>query len=573
MSHEIQKVTCQNHNISKHCQGEFTIEPDDFVFYDKIKVPPPTFCPECRMIRRFNFRNERFLFRRPDAKTGLEIFSTFPAESKVAVYQNSFWFGDLWDPFVFGFDYDFSKNFFEQFAHLLSIAPIPARSVFDMVNSDYCNEASGCKNAYLCFNTDYVEDSAYARKVRNLKNSFDIYEADESELCYESLTLEKCYRTFYSQECESCVDVWFSKRLRGCTNCFGCVNLVNKSNCFFNEQLSKEEYSERIKNFNSGSYHKILEYKKKAEDFWLNHPVKYNHSISVINATGDRLYNSRNLKECYYTKDAENLKYCQDIWAKTNNCYDYSVWGDGAENIYEAMTCGMGIFNLKFCFNCWEGSRDLDYCGYCVGSNNCFGCVGLYKKQYCIFNKQYSKEEYFIMVEKIKKHMNEMPYIDKKGRVYKYGEFFPFELAPLSYNESLSNDFFPLSKDEILEKGYLYRDIKIKEFDKTILTKDIPDDIQDIQDAFTKEVLECEDCNRAFKIIPIEFQFYERIKLPIPRKCYDCRFVNRFKFVNPPKFYHRKCMKENCEVEFETSYAPDRPEIVYCEKCYQQEIY
>jgi hypothetical protein len=40
------------------------------------------------------------------------------------------------------------------------------------------------------------------------------------------------------------------------------------------------------------------------------------------------------------------------------------------------------------------------------------------------------------------------------------------------------------------------------------------------------------------------------------------------------------CNKENhinhqgkCNVEFETSYAPDRSEIVYCEKCYQQEVY
>ncbi len=32
-------------------------------------------------------------------------------------------------------------------------------------------------------------------------------------------------------------------------------------------------------------------------------------------------------------------------------------------------------------------------------------------------------------------------------------------------------------------------------------------------------------------------------------------------------------MKEGCQNEFETSYAPDRPEIVYCERCYQQEVY
>jgi hypothetical protein len=47
----------------------------------------------------------------------------------------------------------------------------------------------------------------------------------------------------------------------------------------------------------------------------------------------------------------------------------------------------------------------------------------------------------------------------------------------------------------------------------------------------------------------------------------------RIKRVNPPKLWHRKCMKEGCQNEFETSYAPERPEIVYCEKCYQQEVY
>ncbi|MFA6585673.1 MAG: cytochrome C551 [Candidatus Paceibacterota bacterium] len=38
--------TCQN------CKKDFTIEPEDFNFYEKINVPPPTFCPECRMVRR-----------------------------------------------------------------------------------------------------------------------------------------------------------------------------------------------------------------------------------------------------------------------------------------------------------------------------------------------------------------------------------------------------------------------------------------------------------------------------------------------------------------------------------------
>jgi len=52
----VEKRMCQN------CKREFTITPDDFAFYSKIKVPPPTFCPDCRLQRRMTFRNERSLF-------------------------------------------------------------------------------------------------------------------------------------------------------------------------------------------------------------------------------------------------------------------------------------------------------------------------------------------------------------------------------------------------------------------------------------------------------------------------------------------------------------------------------
>jgi hypothetical protein len=327
-----------------------------------------------------------------------------------------------------------------------------------------------------------------------------------------------------------------------------------------------------MKNFLSGSHEEVLKMKEKALKLWLALPVKYNLSLRIIDSSGDRIYNSRNLKDCYYIKDAENIAYCQDIWAKTNNCYDYSVWGDGAENIYECMTCGMGIARLKFCFNCWEGASDLEYCVYCIGSTNCFGCVGLYKKKYCIFNKQYTKEDYEILKDKIINHMKEFPYVDKKGRIYGYGEFFPFDLSPTAYNESASCDFFPLKKEEIESKGYTYRELNKRSFTKTILAKDLPDSIDDINDDFTKEIIECSNCLGAFQVIPIELQFYKKIKLPLPRLCHDCRFVERFKFVNPPIFYKRNCMNEGCNNEFKTTYGPKRKEIVYCEKCYQEEV-
>ncbi|MFA6393122.1 MAG: hypothetical protein WCW54_03495, partial [Candidatus Paceibacterota bacterium] len=67
-------------------------------------------------------------------------------------------------------------------------------------------------------------------------------------------------------------------------------------------------------------------------------------------------------------------------------------------------------------------------------------------------------------------------------------------------------------------------------------------------------------------------ELYKKLNLPLPHFCHNCRYYQRLNLENPRKLWHRKCMKEGCSNEFETSYAPDRPEIVYCERCYQNEV-
>ncbi len=572
----------QESKICQNCKKNFMIESRDFDFYEKMKVPPPTWCPECRMIRRLSFRNERNLFRRKDALTGNDLFSGFPAEANLNTYENSYWHGDKWDPLDYGVDYDFSKPFFEQFYDLLSRVPLPAKSSAGfMINSDYCNEAGRLRNAYLCFDADFVENSAYLVKATNIKDSLDSHEIIEDELCYEDVMVYKSYRTFYSLDCESCVDVWFSKGLRGCTNCFGCVNLVNQSNCFFNEQLSKEEYEKRLSEINLGSYESIIKLRARALEFWQKFPVKYYHGIRNLNCTGERISDSKNVLDSVSIQEAENMRYCQISVLKAANSYDCVQLFMGVENAYECVTCGEGSYNLKYCFNCWAESRDLEYCSYCVGSSDCFGCVGLSKKQYCILNKQYKKEEYFDMVEKIKKHIDEMLYSDKRGNIYKYGEFFPSEFSPLAYNESLAQDYVPLDREQAKEKGFLWREPNAREFQTTMKGENLPDLINEVSDDITNEIIACETCKRAYRIVNIELQFYRRIGLPLPHKCHNCRFLNRYKFINKLKLYHRSCMckKEHshhsgqCDIEFETSYSPDQPDVVYCEKCYQQEVY
>jgi hypothetical protein len=188
-------------------------------------------------------------------------------------------------------------------------------------------------------------------------------------------------------------------------------------------------------------------------------------------------------------------------------------------------------------------------------------------------------------VEKIKKHMDEMPYVDKKNKVYKYGEFFPVELSPHKYNETIAQEYAPVDEQEAEKMGYSWDNVEEKSYVPTKSWKDLPDTIEQVDDSILSEIILCQvwdldknkaqnhKCTKAFKITPNELSMYRKWNLPLPRKCPNTRNFELSQLRNPVKFWHRKCMKEDCQNEFETSYVPDRPEIIYCEKCYQQEVY
>jgi hypothetical protein len=128
---------------------------------------------------------------------------------------------------------------------------------------------------------------------------------------------------------------------------------------------------------------------------------------------------------------------------------------------------------------------------------------------------------------------------------------------------------------------------RIRSYKITKKAQDLPDRIKEVGDEILNEVIECahnqacnEQCTQAFRIVKDELQFYRRMNLPLPRLCPNCRHYQRLKQRNPLKLWHRQCMcdknnhahKERCPVEFETSYAPERKETVYCESCYNAEV-
>ena len=584
--------------ICQNCKKDFVIEQEDFNFYEKIKVPPPTFCPECRTIRRLCWRNEMSFFKRKCDAPGHDeiIISFYNPEEKIVAYDSKYWWGDNWDPFDYEKEYNFSKPFFKQWKELLYHCPMQALSNSKAVNSDYCNVAEESKDSYMSSASWKIERTYYSNRIYETKDSSDLYIADKVELCYDGVICVNCYHVLYSLNCVNCVDSYFLYDCHGCVNCFGCSNLRSKSYCMWNEQLTKEEYNNRLSKINLKSYQEILRFKERFKDLCLKSLHRFAVQVKTLNSIGDNLGEAKNCKICFDVNDKiEDAKYVH--WARKNvkDVYDCGPGIGLLELGYEVFDTGAGGENILFGSVVYYG-QDIQYSFNCYGCSNLFGCIGLRNKNYCILNKQYGKEEYKKLIPKIKQHMMDMPYIDKKGIIYKYGEFFPAEFSPFCYNETQAQDYFPLEKEKALAKGYKWRDRKKNEYQITMEAKDLPDALDEASDSIIKEIIGCahegkckDRCSVAFRITQEEFNIYRRIGVPLPHLCFFCRHEERLKMRNPMKLWHRTCMcgstgspqatakhfhgDEPCEVEFETSYAPDRPEIIYCEKCYQQEVY
>ena len=572
---------CQN------CKQNFVIEPDDFNFYEKIKVPPPTWCPDCRAMRRLMWRNERSLYHNTCAFSGKSIISMFSPETKLTVYDRDIWWSDKWDPLSYGQEYDFSRPFFEQFRDLFFRVPLANLGNTNCIASEYGNHNADCKNCYLLYASYENENVAYAQGVLNTKDSFDLYTVMKSEQCYENVVCTNMYKGHFSYDSDDSIDSMFLTSCINLQNCLGCVNLRHKTHNIFNKQYSKEEYEKELKNYDLGSYKALTKFKKDYGDFVKKQPRRFASILKSVNVTGDNIMTSKNSRMIFdiygNVEDSKYAAHGMDL----KNGYDGYGFGAKAELLYEGVDFGINASRNYFgVLN--HGCIDTKYTYMCYSSKNLFGCIGVRKGEYCILNKRYKKEEYEKLLPKVIEHMKEMPYVDAQGRVYKYGEFFPTEISPFAYNETIAQEYYPLPKEKVQKYGLRWISRPPHTYTIEIKSENLPDHIKDTPNEIVGKILECahkencdEQCTLAFKILPEELRFLKVNNIALPRLCPNCRHFARLKQRNPLRLWHRQCMCDKkhphhegkCEVEFETSYAPERPEIIYCEKCYQAEVY
>ncbi|MBI4239936.1 hypothetical protein HY620_03030 [Candidatus Uhrbacteria bacterium] len=587
--------TCQN------CKHDFQIEPEDFAFYEKMKVPPPMWCPKCRLQRRMLFSNERTLYR---SKCGLckkDIITMYHSDSPFPVYCKSCWWSDNWDETSFGAEYDFSKTFFQQFAELKKKVPrLNLVQEGNMEGSEYCNRATNNKNCYLCFRSTNNEECLYSHPIVESRDCVDCLAVSQCERAYRCIDCFKCYNVQFCQESQNCTDSTFLYDCRDCSNCFGCVNLRSKQYYIFNEPYSKEEYFKKLEEYSLKSHSRLTDLQKDFIEFASKCIRPSLTSTRSEDVSGNWLQDCKNVEESFMCRNVENGKYLYWI-IEAKDCMDYFHFGRGCDLVYETANCGLNCSRMCFDNETFMNCSNLQYCDACFSSSDSFGCVGMRRgRKYCVLNKEYSASEYSELVEKIKKHMDEMPYVDGNGRRFGYGEFFPPELSPVAYNETVAQEFFPLIKETALLAGYRWRDAEEKNSTITLSHGQIPDSIDDVSDNILSAVIGCghdgtcnEQCTRAFKLTKQELAFYKKSGIAIPRLCPNCRHYQRFSSrPSSVVIYHRQCQcagthsesgkytnaaqhahaGASCLNTFETVYSPESRADIYCNECYQVEV-
>lgn len=451
------------------------------------------------------------------------------------------------------------STFMEQFASLYQQHPFPyIHQIGDNENSTYASSIYGAKNAYLSTEVIFASNVLYSAGVKSnsnmVLNSVNI--VWDNANVYMSNTVRKSFNIFYSKWVFGSSDVRFSTNLQWCNHCLFCNNLQNASYRIKNKQYSKAQY-EQLKQ-------QILSQKEKYNNWYqsLQQPA----TINSLNAKWRGVVDAKHLENGYFTSKISLSRNVFFAWWGENNSnfYDtvlawipygsdmYAVWWATWEHYY----CCVEVIESSHIFY----SMYLENCSYCLG------CIGLKNKQYCIFNKQYVKEERYEKVDQIFSQMEQD---------WTLGNFFSWLLCPHYFNDTAAYLIDPsFTQEEVQSYGYAWRDetiqtdipewvgvVKSSELgqyewvksDSSIRVKrneseesytkqtesyasqdptatPLDDKIhweRSIDPMILKKVIQDENGN-VYRIIPMEYKFLKKYGLPLPRKHWLERLKQHF---------------------------------------------
>ncbi len=299
-------------------------------------------------------------------------------------------------------------TFLEKYKLLKKSVPVSAVTIGPYtVDCEYVDYLFKSKNCYYSIEGFFLENCIYIDFATLSNKLADCTHLVESEKCYECVDCGKCHSCTYLFDCYNCTDCHFSALLNSCSDCFGCVGLIHKKYCIFNQQYSKDEYFKKVEELKKENpesiFRQMIELKKR-----MPHPASQQFDSDNC-PYGNYIYNSKN---CYwsfntlYSQNSGYTYYC----TLAKNCWDmFRSGGSKAENAvsercYEMVYSRPSNYGCAFLTtsqNCTNSYYSTDL----RNSSDCFGCVGLTNKKYCILNNQLTKGEYEKAVKEIRKDL------------------------------------------------------------------------------------------------------------------------------------------------------------------------
>jgi len=542
------------------CGRGFEIGPDENSWYDRLEIPVPGECPRCRQQRRMTLRNFKTLYKRKSDKSGESIISMYSDKAPFPVWSHGEWWSDDWDPLDYGKEFDFSRPFFEQYRELLQVVPRFSVMNTNSPDSQYTNMTYNSKGCYLVFGCVDDEECAYGHIVWESKDCLDCLYVYKSELCYECTDVLGSYRLFHSQECEDCADSIGLYDCRGCTNCIGCVGLRQKSYYVFNKPAGKKQYEEFLK---SNPVHKpetLKLIRERTEELKRKIPRRHFFGSHNSDVSGNHIYNGKDLHNVFDIKGGEHSRYVY-TGRRINDSMDVSFTVD-VEKIYQSMNSANSS-DLAFAEVCIDCS-DVWYSQFCFNTRHAFGCAGCKGMEYAILNKRYDKENFESLKKRIIAHMKETG---------EWGKYFPPSISPFGYNETIAQEYIPLSRQEAENKGFRWEeDIPRTSGQETRRTDELPSNPEDYTEKLCEEILACDACSYNFRLIPKEIRVCKQSGLPLPKECFNCRHDRRMQLRDPRILRKKTCSQ--CGKDIMTSIrAEDANRYrVLCSDCYQADI-
>lgn len=548
-----------------HCENEFNITDEDIEFLKLLRVPPPNYCPTCRRIRRLAFMGSNRFFKRSCSATNHTemMISILPQECPFPVYDYLYFISDEFDPFMFSASFQDGVSPMETLLSLRRIFPMPSFLNRDSlsINSEYTNGGRNLKNGYYAFGCFDSEDVRYSNLILKSKDIGDSRAIRHSQFVYNSLASDYLYKSSYIYFSTHIVESMFLFDCRNCDYCFGCVNLRNKKYCVFNEQLTKDEYEMFIKNLYPLSRDTLREYEKKFWDLIRILPMNASHNIGSKNVSGVGIVNCEDVYDSVDSDKSQHTRYADGAMSHKDSM-DILFSGGHSHNLYNTTNVGSQSSNVKFSVSS-KFCTDSEFVFNSKNLSNCFMCFGLQNKSYCILNTQYEPEEYFKIVDKIKtKMINDGEYGDGLG--------FAFSAQP--YNFSSAGSTYPLSDEQIKDfGGYSLNDPETNAENMVILEKEeIPKTIEEVTGDILNEAIRCEVTGRPFRIVAPELEFYRTMNIPLPT-VHPTPRMRVFADLKPTsKKYKTTCRK--CKNVIDSMLNPKQDFVLYCEKCYQQEV-